>query len=53
LLREKANAMDAGLATAICIGALHQHSSGIGGGFLATYYEKYNIFMHSFPTNYF
>ncbi|KAI6190066.1 hypothetical protein M3Y97_00076500 [Aphelenchoides bicaudatus] len=36
----RGNAVDAAIAVAMCIGALHQHSSGLGGGFLATYYEK-------------
>ncbi|KAI6186520.1 hypothetical protein M3Y98_00141500 [Aphelenchoides besseyi] len=34
------NAADAAIATAACIGGLHTHSSGLGGGFLATYYAK-------------
>lgn len=40
ILLRGGHAIDAGIATAACIGALHQHSSGLGGGFLATYYEK-------------
>lgn len=36
----RGNAIDSAIATAVCIGALHQHSSGIGGGFLMTFYDK-------------
>ncbi|KAH7730503.1 gamma-glutamyl transpeptidase precursor [Aphelenchoides avenae] len=35
------NAVDASIATAACVGALNSHSSGLGGGFLMTVYNKF------------
>ena len=34
------NAVDSAIATAFCVGALNIHSSGLGGGFLMTMYNK-------------
>lgn len=33
------NAIDAAIATTICIGAVNPQSAGIGGGFLMTLYD--------------
>uniref|UniRef100_A0A914QR83 Uncharacterized protein n=1 Tax=Panagrolaimus davidi TaxID=227884 RepID=A0A914QR83_9BILA len=40
VLLKGGNAIDAGIATSFCIGGLNGHSSGIGGGFLATIYDS-------------
>lgn len=34
------NAADAAVAASICIGALNPHSSGLGGGFMMTFYKR-------------
>uniref|UniRef100_A0A915AFG4 Uncharacterized protein n=1 Tax=Parascaris univalens TaxID=6257 RepID=A0A915AFG4_PARUN len=34
------NAADAAVAAAICIGALNPYSSGLGGGFMMTFYKR-------------
>uniref|UniRef100_A0A914Q6Q9 Uncharacterized protein n=1 Tax=Panagrolaimus davidi TaxID=227884 RepID=A0A914Q6Q9_9BILA len=40
ILLKGGNAIDAGIAASICIGGINGHSSGIGGGFIATIYDK-------------
>ncbi|CAD5231066.1 unnamed protein product [Bursaphelenchus xylophilus] len=40
ILLRGGNAVDVAIAVGICIGGLHPHSSGLGGGFLMTYYDK-------------
>ncbi|KAI1700767.1 gamma-glutamyltranspeptidase domain-containing protein [Ditylenchus destructor] len=41
ILLRGGNAVDAGIATVACIGALNSHSSGLGGGFLMTIYNRF------------
>ncbi|CAD5225610.1 unnamed protein product [Bursaphelenchus okinawaensis] len=40
MLLQGGNAVDVAIAVGICIGGLHPHSSGLGGGFLMTYYDR-------------
>ncbi|XP_074650712.1 scoloptoxin SSD14-like [Tubulanus polymorphus] len=40
ILRKNGSAVDAFIATAVCLGTINSQSSGIGGGFFMTYYKK-------------
>lgn len=41
------NAVEAAISTLLCIGVVHPHLSGLGGGFLMTIYNRYS----SLPLN--
>ncbi|PIC30823.1 hypothetical protein B9Z55_021934 [Caenorhabditis nigoni] len=40
ILRKGGNSIDASIASMFCLGVVNPQSSGIGGGFLMTYYEE-------------
>uniref|UniRef100_A0A0N5A5A5 Gamma-glutamyltranspeptidase 1 n=1 Tax=Parastrongyloides trichosuri TaxID=131310 RepID=A0A0N5A5A5_PARTI len=40
IMFEGGNSIDAAIATQLCIGVVNFHSSGIGGGFIMTFYDK-------------
>ena len=40
ILEEGGTAVDSAVATLLCNGAVHPHSSGLGGGFVMTVYNK-------------
>ena len=40
ILEEGGTAVDSAVATLVCNGAVHPHSSGLGGGFVMTVYSK-------------
>uniref|UniRef100_A0A915CL63 Uncharacterized protein n=1 Tax=Ditylenchus dipsaci TaxID=166011 RepID=A0A915CL63_9BILA len=41
ILLRGGNAVDSAIATIACVGALNAHSSGLGGGFLMTFYNHF------------
>ncbi|XP_070542685.1 glutathione hydrolase 1 proenzyme-like isoform X2 [Ptychodera flava] len=40
ILRSGGSAVDSAIATALCLGVVHGHCSGIGGGFVMTVYDS-------------
>ena len=40
MLEDKGTAVDAAIAALACNGAVHSHSSGLGGGFFMTIFKK-------------
>ncbi|CAI5451668.1 unnamed protein product [Caenorhabditis angaria] len=40
ILKKGGNAIEASIATMFCLGVVNPQSSGLGGGFLMTYYDK-------------